>query len=351
MKILHTADLHLGMHPDKGKPWSDERAQALWNAFDRILNAADREKADLLLIAGDLCHSQPRPEDLEKVTERMAALSTAQVVWIAGNHDCINARSHYRDFPWPENVTFLGGSSMGTASFPRLGAQVHGFSYHRAEIREPLYDSLKAPDDGRIHILLGHGGDEKHIPVDQTRLAAAGFHYAAFGHIHKPDLKEELRLAWCGAPEPTDPTDIGPRGYVLADVTRQRTRLRFVPSCTARYIPLRADITPDVTREGLRRSLQRRIEEKGEENIYLVTLRGERDPGTDFSREVPLSGRIVRWDDETRLPLDLPRLRAEHAGDLLGYFLEEMDKLPAGELKDRALSCGVRACLGEKESL
>ena len=28
MKLIHTADLHLGMRPDKGQPWSGERRDA-----------------------------------------------------------------------------------------------------------------------------------------------------------------------------------------------------------------------------------------------------------------------------------------------------------------------------------
>ena len=54
MKFIHTGDLHYGMKPDIGKPWSTERAQAVKDALASIVRAARDEKADLLLIAGDL---------------------------------------------------------------------------------------------------------------------------------------------------------------------------------------------------------------------------------------------------------------------------------------------------------
>lgn len=349
MKIIHTADLHLGMHPDQGYPWSDCRAQALWDALRHIIQVANDQAADLLLIAGDLFHRQPLLRDLKEVNALFDTLTTAYVVLIAGNHDHIAPRSHYRDFVWSDHVTCLDSSDMESVYLEHLNAEIHGLSYHQAEIRQPLYDHLQAPDDGRVHILLGHGGDDRHIPIDCHRLSAAGFHYIALGHIHKPDLREDLRLAWCGSPEPTDHTDIGARGYVIADVTPRRTRLRFVPSCAAQYIPLTVTVTPETTRESLRRILTQTISQRGEEHIYLITLSGQRDADLDLSTPPPLPSeiRIRQWSDRSRAALDYERLRQTHRQDLLGRFLAEMETLPEGPLRDKALSYGVRACLQE----
>ncbi|MCI8401629.1 MAG: DNA repair exonuclease [Lachnospiraceae bacterium] len=348
MKIIHTADLHLGMRPDKGRPWSDERSEALWNALRRIIQTANEEKAALLLIAGDLFHHQPLLRELREVNALFESLAATQVVLIAGNHDCLSPRSHYRDFSWGENVVFLSDSQTESVFFEDLNTEVHGFSYHQTEIREPLYDRLRAPRDGRIHILLGHGGDEKHVPIDINRLAAAGFHYAALGHIHKPDLREDLRLAWCGSPEPVDRTDLGARGYIVADITDRQTLLRFIPCARTSYLPLAVRITPDVTREGLARTLEQTIEKRGSQHIYLITLDGERHPDTDFSQPVPLSGRIGQWTDRTRIFLDYDRLSRLHEGDLLGLFLKEAKQLPPGPLRDKMTAYGVRACLPDK---
>ena len=351
MKIIHTADLHLGMYPDKGQPWSKERHDALWDALRRIIRRAEDEQAALLLVAGDLFHRQPLLRELREAAALFSSLSCTRVVLIAGNHDYLSERSRYRDFIWGENTFFLVNSELSSVYFPDLNAEVHGFSYGRPEIDKPLCDDLKAPSDGRLHILLAHGGDAKHIPMDKARLAAAGFHYAALGHIHKPELSEELRLAWCGSPEPIDRTDLGPRGYILADITSRQTRLRFIEDCTARYIPLRAAVTPDTTREGLAASLRRTIARYGERDIFSVSLTGERAFDADFSMAVPLSCRLAHWSDQTRPALDYERIRLAHADDLLGLFMEEMRGLPDSELHKRALAYGVRACLGEGNCL
>ena len=36
MRFIHVSDVHLGMVPDKGKPWSDVRAKEIEETFDRI---------------------------------------------------------------------------------------------------------------------------------------------------------------------------------------------------------------------------------------------------------------------------------------------------------------------------
>ena len=61
MRFIHIADVHLGMQPDAGFPWSEERGEAIWESFRRIIRLAGREKTDFLLIAGDLFQCQPLP--------------------------------------------------------------------------------------------------------------------------------------------------------------------------------------------------------------------------------------------------------------------------------------------------
>ena len=54
MRFIHIADVHLGVTPDAGMPWSEKRGKDIWNSFHMVLEEARRQQADLLLIAGDL---------------------------------------------------------------------------------------------------------------------------------------------------------------------------------------------------------------------------------------------------------------------------------------------------------
>ena len=59
MKFIHVSDVHLGIKPDVGKPWSEKRAQDIWDSFAEVIDAAVELKPDFLLISGDLFHAQP----------------------------------------------------------------------------------------------------------------------------------------------------------------------------------------------------------------------------------------------------------------------------------------------------
>ena len=65
----------------------------------------------------------------------------------------------------------------------------------------------------------------------------------------------------------------------------------------------------------------------------------------DFSAPVPCSAQIVHWEDQTQIALDYEKIYSLHRNDLLGKFMQEMDTLPAGPLRDKALAYGVQACL------
>ena len=86
MRFLHTADLHLGMEPDKGRSWSKMRGRELWDAFHGMIEACGKDAIDLLLIAGDLFHRQPLVRELKEAAAGFASIPATKVVIIAGNH-------------------------------------------------------------------------------------------------------------------------------------------------------------------------------------------------------------------------------------------------------------------------
>ncbi|MBW8524320.1 exonuclease SbcCD subunit D [Chryseobacterium chendengshani] len=86
MKILHTADWHLGKRLDR---FSRLEEQVL--VLNEIVEIADREKIDLVLIAGDLFDNfNPGVEATElfyKTLKRLSLNGKRPVVAISGNHD------------------------------------------------------------------------------------------------------------------------------------------------------------------------------------------------------------------------------------------------------------------------
>lgn len=335
MKFIHTADIHLGAQPDKGYPWSRERAGELWQTFHNILRDADRERADLLLIAGDLFHRPPSLRELKEVNALFRQLSRTRVVIIAGNHDHVTPDGAICDFTWAENVTFLGAAECEAAVFLDLSTTVYGLSYHRQEILENLYDPLSPDGTKGCHILLAHGGDARHIPFDRAKLAGSGFDYIALGHIHRPGYLAP-NMAYAGAPEPIDPGDTGEHGYILGEYRDGEIRTRFVPCACREYIPLELEVTPDAADGTVRGELAGAIARYGPRNIYRVTVTGRRDPDIVLDTASYKSlGNILEAEDLSVPDYDLDRLKREHAGDLLGRFMEKLSPRPGEDARQR----------------
>lgn len=86
MKILHTADWHLGKRLDKYSRLAEQRA-----VLDEIIALADEKSVDVVLIAGDLFDAfNPAAEAIEllyKSLKRLANNGERAIIAIAGNHD------------------------------------------------------------------------------------------------------------------------------------------------------------------------------------------------------------------------------------------------------------------------
>ena len=381
MKFIHTGDLHLGMEPDKDRPWSKTRARELWDTFANIIEMCRKNRPDLLLIAGDLFHRQPLVRELKEVNAQFASIDSTKVVLIAGNHDYIGGTSEYSSFKWAENVYFITSDKPDSIYFEDIDTEIYGFSYHTRDIFEPLLKGLKPEDPSRINILLGHGGEASKLPVDFKELARAGFDYVAMGHLHKPiDIADNIR--YCGSPEPLDRNETGVHGIIVGSVENSLrtetaaderavdpgsvkttmsndshgyekiTKTQRISAAARQYIRAVLDIGPDDTNLSLRGRMRELVENGGENNFYTITLRGEHDPEIVFDLDgLGEQGLITDIFDETRPLLDFDRLERENKGNVIGLYIEKLrgadgtDPETAG-ITEKALYYGVMALTG-----
>ena len=102
LTIVHSSDLHVdGKTSDKFHP------------VCKVLDAARRETADLVLLAGDIFdHNRLTLAQIDAVA-RLLADAAIPVVILPGNHDCLSSDSVYRRGGLAEvpNVHVLGISS------------------------------------------------------------------------------------------------------------------------------------------------------------------------------------------------------------------------------------------------
>lgn len=350
MRIIHTADLHLGMRPEKQSSFGELREKELWATFRRLIDECNRVEADLLLIAGDLFHRQPLVRELREVNYEFSRLKATKVCLIAGNHDFLGARSRMLDFGWSDNVIFFKNAEPEKHRLPELNTVITGFSYPTRDVTERLVDGLRG-ETGCISILLAHGGDGRDVPMDLRLLSIAGFTYVALGHIHKPQLFSQS-MAYAGSLEPLDKNETGDHGYVLVDIAQleggsYQAKASFVPFACRSYVELPLGLTAVDTNGSIAARLSEAMEEHGMHNLFRVRLSGTYDASLVLDLQQLYSlGYVVEIENEAQPAFDLDALYEANKDNLIGMYIERMTGIsPADEVSKRALYLGLVALL------
>lgn len=244
MKILHTADWHVG-RLIKGRSRADEHRAVL----AEIADIAARERVDVAIVAGDLFDlAAPAPESEEIVYGALLALADggAHVVLVAGNHDhprrleaikpllARTGRVHAgATLARPEDGGVLtletaAGEAARIALFPFLsqrgivtadalmGADAADHAQTYAEKCARIVRALCAPfGPDSVNLFVGHllaggavgSGSERAAHMhDDYRVPTSCFdhgalHYVALGHVHAPQRIYAACPVWyCGSP-------------------------------------------------------------------------------------------------------------------------------------------------------
>ena len=352
MRFIHIADVHLGAVPDKDKSWSKERADEIESTFDRLLAVAEERKVDLLLIAGDLFHAQPSLQDLKSLDYKLSKLTNTRTIMIAGNHDYISKGSPAESYEFTSNTVLMPADTFSNAYLDDINVCVTGFSFGQVEYTEDVYADIMPQMEDAVNILLVHGGDEKHIPINFRQMAEAGFDYCALGHIHKPKHIVKNKMAYPGSLEPLDRTETGRHGFIYGQIKDGETKIRWEPFNCRSYINLGLAVKPEYSEAKILDVLAKQMENMGTQNIYRIILSGHMANGLkpDFSG-LMRNYRIYEIVDNTLCEYDLDKLHLDNEDNLLGKFIERFADAE-DEISKHALKYGVEAILatGDKWS-
>lgn len=263
MKILHTADWHVGKVL-KGRTRTEEHARVL----REVIDVAERERPDLVLVAGDLYDTAaPAADSVRVVTRALTALrrTGAEVVAVAGNHD--NGAQIDALRPWadaagvrlvgqvaarPEQHLLTGetrdGEPWRLVALPFL-SQRHAvraaemFDLSTTEATQTyadwvrrLVERLTEPFESgeqAVNLVTGHltvsggtlGGGERdahtifpyHVPAS---VFPASCHYVALGHLHRQqEIVGPCPVRYSGSPLQVDfGEETNEAGVLLVDV-------------------------------------------------------------------------------------------------------------------------------------
>jgi DNA repair exonuclease SbcCD nuclease subunit len=250
VKLIHTADIHLGRRRLDGRLPDTDFA----DAFRFITDQAIADKADAFLLAGDLFdRPQVEPPHLRQAQEILARLKAAgiPVIAVAGNHDKAFLNSDdptWLDYLADDELLMLLATPFGPEGpvlVPwtperRRGAWVEvggvrfiGAGYLGAATPHKVRQIVDRLEPGRPQVLLLHAGPDYFVGEsggfsgEDLELIRQRVNYLALGHIHKPMLHE----GWAcnpGSPENCDlneslyDRDKGgvprPRGYAWVEI-------------------------------------------------------------------------------------------------------------------------------------
>lgn len=272
MKLLHFADLHIGMENySKLDPQSGLSTRLLdfFATFDFIVDKAIEKQVDAVLFAGDAYKTRdPNPTQQRGFGERIRKLAKAGIptILVVGNHDTPNATGRANtldiysaleiDNVWisriPEYLEIPTKSgNLQVITLPWL----HKNDYKSVgENLNLLYGKIKPPSPA---VFLSHCevagaqyGSEKGLAIgnDVTIPLSLIQHpklcYAALGHIHKHQvLSKNPLVVYSGSPQRIDfGEEKEEKGICLVEIStrneKRDTRYEFIPTNARRFLTI-----------------------------------------------------------------------------------------------------------------
>jgi exonuclease SbcD len=298
MKIIHFADLHLGVETyGKLDPASglSSRFVDFLNTFDQMVDYAVKERVDLVLFCGDAYKSRdPSQTQQREFAKRIKRLSQhgIPVFLLVGNHDLPNATGRATTTEIFDTLavdgTYVAGkpgitlinTPSGPVQIVALPWLKRGNVIAREEVKNldlnevnqkmqeiltGILDSLIAKLDPAIpavmaaHIWVRGAkvGSEDGMTIGQehtlllSTVANPTFDYVALGHIHRQQvMNEEPPVVYAGSLERLDFGDekLDKGFYVVEIITKngkRRTTYNMEPVDGRRFMTLNIAVKPD----------------------------------------------------------------------------------------------------------
>ena len=286
MKILHTADWHIGSFKGPEKEGVNLRSEDTMKCLRSLVETAEKEKPDLVLVSGDIFHQaeiwQGRShKEVLQAREIILALSRAagQVIVMRGtpNHDSEEAFLELKaHFEFIDNVKIVITPELVRTSYADIVA-VPGFDKGTFRAQHPgiskedenivfseelgkIVVGMRAMCSGDVPaVLMSHytvpgcnteSGQTQFLTqfepvITQDMLLAADYDLVALGHIHRPQMINGLRnVYYSGAVNAMNFNDEGQdRGFWLYEMKRFSNEKWDISDAWFRKTPYREFIT------------------------------------------------------------------------------------------------------------
>lgn len=296
LRFVHAADLHLdspfkGLRATAPEQVADTLYDATFRAYENIVDLCIGERADALLIAGDVYDGADRSLRAQRKfvdgLERLHAAGIRSFV-CHGNHDPLDGWE--AGLAYPPGCHRFGPEFEAAPVFPDDPgrAVIHGVSYPRRDVTENLVSRLGRVDTGPFSIGLlhanvdNHPGHDPYAPCSLDDLLRTGVNYWALGHVHTRKVLHEQGPAviYPGNPQGRNPNETGARGAYLVNAHNDgNVDSEFRAADCVRWERSAVDIGPLETEQALLEALDKSMEgllddAGGRPVIARITLEG-----------------------------------------------------------------------------
>ncbi len=373
LKVIHTADIHLDSPFSLGDAATSAlRREELRDMFRRLCRYAGEQKADLVLIAGDLFDRKfVTKNTIDLVTREFAALPEVRFVITPGNHDYYAPDSIWAKTVFPANVTVFKSESVSSVQYQirEHKVDVYGYAFNSISMDHCPFTEYMAEDPEAINILVAHGNmlqkNAEDCPITLADIRSTNFDYVALGHIH--NLHEILSeddqwYGYCGSPEPRDFGETGWHGIFSLELNKTEEgffcKPQFVKMATRRYMVETLNVTGAEQTEVILEAAKKLLAERDyqDETLLRIKIVGEIAPAAVVPiaqiKELASHLAYIEIVDETSPLFDFDYLAADPT--IRGaYFRQLLPKLRSSDARERetaalALRYGLSALSGEE---
>ena len=343
MKILHTADIHLGvkygrLSKEKQLILKDEVIFNIRNFFEM----AKKDAFDVVLICGDLFHSKTIPSKLSRVFFDAVNDYQNPVIYISGNHD--------ENFILPLNMP---------NNFIVLDKNKTTFSYGEFKFYSQYINESVLINNKENNILLLHGNIENARDADYldiNKYLNKGFDYIALGHVHSHKKFKSGKdiFVYPGSLFSSGFDENGVRGYVKLEIENKFIKtLKFCPFKNRNFVNCECNISNLITNREIIDKIEKELLNSNAnfEDLVRIILVGA--VGEDCEKSIPLilnkfnSYFHFEIEDKSTLKIDIEKIKKEK----LSFKYEFISLVEESELdeENKRLVCeiGLEALKGE----
>lgn len=342
MKIIHSADIHLGA-PVGGFPKeiSEERKREVRNTFLRMVDYARENGVKVVLLAGDVFdRDKPFKKDVDFFYGVIENNPNIDFLYLRGNHDSEGEKREFSNLK-----TF----STEWQSYEYGDVVISGIELVDKNSLS-LYSTLSLQAKKKNIVMLhGQIGSE----INLVKLREKNIDYLALGHIHtfaEGSVDGRGRYAYSGCLEGRGFDETGVKGFILLDI-EDKVVHTFKPFSKRCIEEVKLDVSGLQDGYAMARLARAQIPFK-KENIYRIELVGEMDAQTEeFAADVQrfLEGdcAYVSVKDKTKKKIDY----AAYDGDnsLKGEFVRTvLESDYTEEEKAQMIAYGLKALIGRE---